>query len=168
MRVLVSDTSVLIDLERGMLLEAAFRLPYEFVVPDLLYKRELRDLNGNQLQKLGLHVADLDDQGVAKALLYRGKEPALSLADAFAISLAQTHSWVLLTGDQALRRLANEEQLSCHGVLWVFDQMHHCGIASTQALQEGLSNISAHPRCRLPSLEVKKRIKIYSLAKGAA
>ena len=168
MRVLVSDTSVLIDLERGMLLEAAFRLPYEFVVPDLLYKRELRDLNGYQLQKLGLHVADLDDQGVAKALLYRTKEPALSLADAFAISLAQAHGCVLLTSDQALRRLANEEHLSCHGVLWVFDQMHHLGIASTQALQEGLSNISAHSRCRLPALEVKEKIRIYSLNKGAA
>ena len=168
MRVLVSDTSVLIDLERGMLLEAAFRLPYEFVVPDLLYKRELRDLNGYQLQKLGLRVADLDNQGVAKALLYRNKEPALSLADAFAIALAQAHGWVLLTGDQVLRRLANEEQLSCHGVLWVLDQMHHLGTASAQALQEGLSNISAHPRCRLPALEVKKRIKIYSLNKGAA
>lgn len=168
MRVLVSDTSVLIDLERGMLLEAAFRLPYEFVVPDLLYKRELRDLNGYQLQKLGLRVADLDDHGVTKALLYRNKEPALSLADAFAIALAQANDWVLLTGDQALRRLAHEEQLSCHGVLWVFDQMHLLGTASTQALQEGLLNISAHPRCQLPALEVKEKIKIYSLNKSAA
>ena len=32
--VLVSDTSVLIDLERGSFLQPAFRLPFEFVVPD--------------------------------------------------------------------------------------------------------------------------------------
>lgn len=36
MRVLVSDTSVLVDLERGSLLEASFRLPFQFAVPDLL------------------------------------------------------------------------------------------------------------------------------------
>ena len=39
MKVLVSDTSVLIDLERGGLLEGVFELPYEFAVPDLLYGR---------------------------------------------------------------------------------------------------------------------------------
>ena len=43
MNVLVSDTSVLVDLERGALLEASFRLPFRFTVPDLLYERELKD-----------------------------------------------------------------------------------------------------------------------------
>lgn len=41
MKVLVSDTSVLIDLERVQVLEPSFRLPFEFVVPDLLYDLEL-------------------------------------------------------------------------------------------------------------------------------
>ena len=43
MKVLVSDTSVLIDLDRGSLVEATFRFPFEFTVPDLLYERELKD-----------------------------------------------------------------------------------------------------------------------------
>ena len=42
MKVLVSDTSILIDLERGSLLEICFRLPFQFAVPDLLYERELK------------------------------------------------------------------------------------------------------------------------------
>ena len=42
-QVLVSDTSVLIDLKRGSLLEASFRLAFRFVVPDLLYERELKN-----------------------------------------------------------------------------------------------------------------------------
>jgi hypothetical protein len=40
--ILVSDTSVLIDLERGGLLEAIFGLPHEFAVPDVLYDREMQ------------------------------------------------------------------------------------------------------------------------------
>ena len=40
MKVLVSDTSVLIDLHRGALIPAVFGLPVTFVVPDLLYERE--------------------------------------------------------------------------------------------------------------------------------
>ena len=43
MKVLVLDTSVLIDLDRGSLVEATFRLPFEITVPDLLYERELKD-----------------------------------------------------------------------------------------------------------------------------
>ena len=46
MKVLVSDTSVLIDLDRGSLVEPTFRLPFEFTVPDLLYERELKDHGG--------------------------------------------------------------------------------------------------------------------------
>ncbi|MBL8232505.1 MAG: hypothetical protein JNL98_28670 [Bryobacterales bacterium] len=42
MTVLVSDTSVLIDLERRYLLEAVFSLEYVFAVPDVLYRQEMR------------------------------------------------------------------------------------------------------------------------------
>ena len=40
----VSDTSVLIDLKRGSLLEASFCLAFRFIVPDLLYERELKKI----------------------------------------------------------------------------------------------------------------------------
>ena len=51
MIVLVSDTSVLIDLERGGFLEAIFSLPYEFAVPDVLYHRELEGAWGERRSK---------------------------------------------------------------------------------------------------------------------
>lgn len=47
MPVLVSDTSVIIDLDRGALIEDLFRLPYEFAVPDLLFARELAGALGD-------------------------------------------------------------------------------------------------------------------------
>ena len=43
MKIVVSDTSVLIDLERGDFLDSCFKLPFEFSVPDLLYTRELEE-----------------------------------------------------------------------------------------------------------------------------
>ena len=57
---LVSDTSVLIDLERGEIVEAAFQMGYDLAVPDILYARELQPYNGNQLLKLGLKRVRLD------------------------------------------------------------------------------------------------------------
>jgi hypothetical protein len=43
-RILVSDSSVLIEFSKRGLLEEMFRLPLEFVVPDLLFEEELIDL----------------------------------------------------------------------------------------------------------------------------
>ena len=71
MHVLVSDTSVLIDLEQGSLLEASFRLPVQFTVPDLLYERELKNWRGAELMRLGLAVEELDGEAVTCALAYR-------------------------------------------------------------------------------------------------
>ena len=60
MTILVSDTSVLIDLERGELLNHAFACGLTMVVPDLLYARELESDNGPLLRKLGLGIVALD------------------------------------------------------------------------------------------------------------
>jgi len=66
--VVVSDTSVLIDLERGSLLTASFRLRCGFAVPDLLYERELKPFGGADLRKRGLRVEALDGSRVALAI----------------------------------------------------------------------------------------------------
>ena len=60
MKVLVSDTSVLIDLERGALLGTSFALPFEFALPDLLYRQELAEHGGLALLKRGLRIEGLD------------------------------------------------------------------------------------------------------------
>ena len=107
MKVLVSDTSALVDLERGSLLDATFRLPFEFTVPDLLYERELKGHGGEGLLERGMRIAALDGGGVTQALSYRRRRPALSLPDCFALALAVGNRWILPTGDAELRRLAN-------------------------------------------------------------
>lgn len=162
MHVLVSDTSVLIDLEQGSLLEASFRLPVRFTVPDLLYERELKNWRGPELMRLGLAVEELDGDAVTCALAYRQRVRALSLPDCFALALARTRSWILLSGDRALRLLAEHEGVECHGVLWVIDEMHTAAAASVQELYDGLAKISRHPRCRLPKLEIRRRLAFYA------
>ncbi|HCX69000.1 hypothetical protein [Parvibaculum sp.] len=161
MRVLVSDTSVLVDLERGALLEASFRLPFRYCVPDLLYERELKDHGGPDLLRLGLVVEELDSDGLTEAIAYRRRVPALTLPDSLALTLARKRAWLLLTGDGPLRQLAAAEAVECHGVLWMLDQIHAAGTATTAALHRGLTAISAHPRCRLPRPEVRRRLLLY-------
>ena len=162
MKVLVSDTSVLIDLERGALLEASFLLPFQLAVPDLMYERELKNHGGDALLDRGLRIEELDSAGVLHALGYRRQQPSLSLPDSFALALAARNGWTLFTGDRTLRELATEENVDCHGVLWLLDRMFEASATSASKLCAGLEAISAHPRCRLPKSETRKRLVRYS------
>jgi len=162
-KILVSDTSVLIDLDRGSLVESTFHLPFEFTVPDLLYERELREHGGPEFVGLGLRVEELDGDGVSLALGYLRKRRSLSLPDSFALALAKTNAWTLLSGDRELRELAEEEEVRCHGVLWLLDQMFEHRVIDQDELRAGLGRIAAHPRCRLPKSEIRKRLLAYSV-----
>lgn len=162
MRVLVSDTSVLVDLERGLLLDACFQLPFKFAVPDLLYEQELKSYGGDELISLGLIVEDLDSDDVMSALEYRRMVPVLSLPDSFALALAKSREWTLLTADGVLRQLAIKEAVECHGVLWMLDEIHSFGTATAKELYSGLTAISQHPRCRLPKVEIRRRLAFYT------
>jgi hypothetical protein len=158
---LVSDTSVLIDLQRGGILEMVFRLPFEVGVPDVLYERELREWDGPALLPLGLQILTLDGDGVTLAQSYRRREPRLSLPDALALALAKTGDHILLAGDSSLRAQANLEDVECHGVLWILDALEEQGIVPPADLVRALTGISEHPRCRLPRAEIQRRLERY-------
>ena len=161
MTILVSDTSVLIDLERGQFLDFCFQLPFGFAVPDLLYRRELAEFGGPDLIAHGLRVEELTKEELAVAQSVWQARPKLSLADAYAYSLASGRSWTLLSGDGELRALAQAEQVPCFGVLWALDQLFDGKIVKAAAMVAGLETIVRHPRCRLPRMEVNARLHRY-------
>jgi hypothetical protein len=119
--VLVSDTSVLIDLDRGEIIESAFQCGHQLAVPDVLYERELKPYNGKHLIKLGLKRIRLEGEGLQKAVEYQRRERRISLSDSLALVIAKQEGFTLLTGDAALRGLAELESVECHGILWLFD-----------------------------------------------
>lgn len=160
MILLVSDTSVLIDLEQGGLLEAAFSCDWTMVVPDLLYEREVLPENGPYLRSLGLGIIELSPDEVAFAQQVKRDRPALSLADCFALSCAQRANHVLLSGDKVLREEARARNGVVYGVLWLLDCMHATNI-SPALLFEGLTKIHAHHKCRLPKDEVETRLRLW-------
>ena len=141
----MSDTSVFIDLERGGLIEVSFKLPYQFAVPDVMYDRELKSCGGPELIRQGLEVVESSDTISMLATQYARTIKSLSVPDAFAIALAKSHGWKLLVGDGELRNLAATEQVDCHGVLWVFDQLYTTKLAPLYVLHEALTVVSEHP-----------------------
>jgi len=162
MDVLISDTSVVIDLEGAELIEHVFALPYRFVVPDALYEKEIKDYGGERLRALGLEIRVLTGAQVADAQRLRALERRISIHDSYALSLAKAEAAILLAGDAAMRRLAEAEEVRCHGVLWVFDRLEEHQVVAPAALHAGLSRVVAHPRCWLPRDMVDQRLRRYA------
>lgn len=161
MPILVSDSSVLIDIERCQLLHQVFALNAQFVVPDVLFDRELRGQEGTLCLELGLQVATLTSEEVESAQQFMQAQRALSVPDAFSLALAHGRQWILVTGDGPLRALAQNQHVDCHGVLWLLDLMEGEQTATPQQLHAGLSRLAIHPRCRLPRAEIDARLTRY-------
>jgi hypothetical protein len=159
---LISDTSILIDLERGHIIERAFRISYDLAVPDVLYRRELEPYNGRQLRTLGLKVMSVEGAGVVLAADYRVREQKISFNDSMALALAKVTTSILLTGDASLRALAGQETVECHGLLWLFDVFEREGAVEPASLHMALARIKNHPSCRLPRQEVERRLAHYA------
>jgi hypothetical protein len=151
----------LIDLGRGDLLDGCFKLPFDFAVPDLLYRQELEQFGGPELVAKGLRVEELTGDELTVAQTTRGIRPKLSLPDAFAYSLAKARGWTLLTGDGELRALAEAQNLPYFGALWVCDQLFDGQVIEAASLVAGLEIIASHPRCRLPPAEIAVRLERY-------
>jgi hypothetical protein len=133
-------------------------LRYEFAVPDLLFERELKGPLGDRMVGLGLRVEELTSHEVARATTLKRRKAQLSTADTFAFVIAEVRGWPLLTGDAGLRAAAEETGMAMHGVLWLFDEFETQAVVELARLHLGLSTIFAHPRCRLPATEVRRRL----------
>lgn len=162
MSILVIDSSVLIDLERGGVLESLFGIGLSFVVPDLLYRRELVNANGPLLRTLGLAVVELSSIEVLLAQDIRREAPGLSLPDTFSLVCATRADHVLLTGDGLLRAQAQERAVEVHGVLWLLDILERKETVAKTQLYEALTRITSHRRCRLPKAEVNVRLQRWA------
>ena len=162
MKVLVSDSSVLIEFSKRDLLDKMFELEFQFAAPDLLFHEELIDLGAYSRQDLlgfGLRVESLDSEGVGMAMAYQSKRPALSLVDSFAIALANHHGWYLLTEDRIMRSVARSEGISHLDALWVIDNMLTAGILSPGQVVAALEGMRDDPRCPVPSRELALRLR---------
>ncbi|WP_081136071.1 DUF3368 domain-containing protein [Halomonas sp. BC2] len=156
MLLLVSDANILIDIEEGGLLEMVFLLPYQFVTPDILYYEELEDQHGHLLER-GLQLLELspDSMQYAGVLIDRYRGP--STHDCFALALASQEHCPLLTGDQALRNAAIEEQLEVMGTLWLVEELVRQGVINVMRAHQAYDAMQAAGR-RLPWAVAKARL----------
>ena len=165
MRIVVSDTSCLIDLRKASLLDAFVRLPYELLIPNALFANELLKFTVAQKDALlrgRLQVIDLPGQSVVRAVEVNRQIPRLSIHDSFAFVLAERHAGcVLLSGDSALRMYATSCAIEVRGVLWVIDELHRHNLVPVATLLEALTLFATDDTVRLPARDVQALIRRY-------
>ena len=128
MKVLVSDSSILIEFLKQRLLGRMFQLEFEFAVPDLLFHEELIDL--------GAHTR----------------------SDLLALALAAHHGWHLLTEDRAMRSVADSKGIAHRDALWIIDNLLDAGILSASQVVAALEAMRDDPRCPVPKSGLAVRL----------
>jgi predicted nucleic acid-binding protein len=164
MRIIVSDSSCLIDLRKAALLAAFLQLPYEILIPDTLFEEELLRFTDEEKALLGsaLKVMDLPGDSVLRAQRVVRDLPHLSIHDGFAFALAEDNpGCILLTGDGDLRDLAEKHDIVVHGVLWVIDEIHTNRLAAPADILTALRLFAADVTVRLPRRLIAAYIKRF-------
>jgi hypothetical protein len=163
MRIVVSDSSCLIDLRKASLLDALVRLPYELLIPNTLFGDGLLRFTAAEkgaLLRAGLQVVDLRGDRVTRAVEVSREAPRVSIHHGFAFALAEQHEGcVLLSGDQALRACTATCAMEVRGVLWFIDELHRDDIVPVAALLDALTLFATDATVRLPAREVAAFIR---------
>jgi hypothetical protein len=163
MRIIVSDSSCIIDLGKGSLIRAVLQLPYTFVMPDVLFDDELLNfgpVGKDELRVLGFQVVELDPQGTRRAFEHAARYRMLAANDCFALALAeQTTDSILLTGDGFLRKISAEMGIEVHGVLWAIDELERTSLVTARQLYDALNLFEQDSLVFLPKDEIRQRLR---------
>jgi predicted nucleic acid-binding protein len=159
----VVDSSVVISLEHGYLIEKVFKLNISFLTTDLIFYEELGDDLRKILPPLGLKIEKLNYHSMSRMeeLVLKYRKP--SRIDISGLVLAEHRKTVLLTGDKNLRKAAENEGIEVHGVLYALELLIDKKIVTPE---EAISAMDRMIMCkdRLPEQECNElRIKWSNL-----
>ena len=162
MRVIVSDTSCVIDLHKASLLEEFVSLKQTVVIPQPLFDDETLSISKaekRRLIQLGLEVRVLPGTQVNRAGGYFNQYPPLKLHDCFALVVAEeTEKSILLTGDKSLNNVAQSHGVRAHGVLWATDEIYTQKVCTPGKLRQGMRTLRDDPLVFVPNHLIQSRI----------
>ena len=161
--IVVSDTNVFIDLVKLDLLGDLFALPWDVHTTDFVIS-ELTDpaqkaaitsyIKRNKLT-IGKLSAEEVDEIVQRSGATGGK---ISITDFSVCLYSKKNGYTLLTGDKNLRKIAISENITVHGILYLFDELVSNSILPLALAIEILKQLKVL-NTRLPLDEVDARIR---------
>lgn len=160
MQLMISDANILIDMEEGGLLDLMFSLPYRFTVPNIVLERELHEM-ADRLTGLNIETGDVSGNWMKYAMELRAQYKKISIYDSIGIALAKQEQAPLLTGDLALRKVAQQEAVIVKGTLWLVEQLIVQEKITVQTAEASFSKMKAGGR-RLPWPEIELMLANYA------
>lgn len=154
MQLLISDANVIIDMEDGGLTRQMFALPYQFLVPDLLFYDELEQ-HHPELLELGLGLVELAPESMERAFQLEQEYRRPSVNDCFALAAAEQEKCPLITCDGPLRKAAQKEKIQILGTLWVVEELVTYGLITKEQARSAFKAMKENGS-RLPWSEVDK------------
>lgn len=158
MPLLISDSSVLIDLLDGGLIDRLFLLPDEFATPVALFIEELEE-SYPQLPAMGLQLVDYEGvDWVVGIQDYKIRHRGPSDMDLLALLIAHQRGCPLVTGDKRLREAAEQENVEVRGTLGLIEAMVVHGLITVSEAETSYDRMRL-AGSRLPWNEVLRQIE---------
>lgn len=156
-KIVVSDTNIFIDLISVGLQEKLFLLPIEIHTTDMVIfeiKREGQSgIMIDLINKGYLSVKTYTSEEMLQFLQARHRKYNLSLADYSVLTYSKENSYILLTGDGNLRKVALSEGVEVHGSIYIINMMVEYNIISTLEGAEVLDTLK-NINQRLPKVQL--------------
>lgn len=168
-KIVVSDTNIFIDLVKLELLGDFFSLPWDihttdFVINELEVPEQKAAVTAF-IKRKKLTVGKLNAAEVG-IIAERSEETGgkISITDFSVCHYAQKNNYTLLTGDMNLRKVAVKENISVHGILFLFDELVKHAVLPSELAAETLKKLKGI-NTRLPLDEVDTRINKWEATK---
>lgn len=134
MQIVVNDTNLFIDLIHAELIDFFFQLPFEvhttdFVVGEIEDPEQeaiIRELIETEM----LYVAIMDSTEVEEILHLQVADNRLSIPDCSVWYYSKRNGYILMTGDNLLRKTASNDHITVRGILYIFDELVRSGLIS--------------------------------------
>ena len=114
----------------------------------------------SELEKLGLDGVELTTEDFFYADGLYKKYRHLSKFDRTALAIAKLRGISLLTGDGALRRAAETEEVSVLGTIGILDRLLTGHLITSDEYRYCLERLLSHAERRLPQEELRRRLEI--------
>jgi len=148
----VIDASVLLDFSVGDIFEYLFAPPFDHRTSDFVADEVSESYGLDQLRRLGLTIFGLDETEISEIATIQAENPRLSISDISLFILVRRDGGFLLTGDRLLNQYSSSHAITCHGTLWVLDELVQGGSLNPADAGEALMRMRRANR-RLPRQE---------------
>lgn len=168
-KIVVSDTNIFIDLISVNLLDSFFSLPWEIHTTDMIVQELIKSEQHEAITLLreNGHLIVKKFEGEELAQIARMKLERLSsnasIQDCSVWKLAKDLECALLTGDNKLRKVVQNDNIEVHGILYLFDKMLEHEIMDNETAIYKLQSLFSI-NSRLPKEEIVKRITLWKEA----